>query len=191
MTARPAPRRREGLKTARLLMVLSSISPLFILWAIRGNSLVPDRWFIAVCVLMIFGPNAFLWLRILAAKQQADKREIVVGTADDHRDHILVYLFAMLLPFYSENLSTWRDFGATLAALAFIILLFWHLNLHYMNLLFAALGYRVFTVYPPADGNALSGKTRQALITRRVSLSPGIRIVAYRLSDTVYLEAEA
>jgi len=59
-----------------------------------------------------------------------------------------------------------------------------------MNLIFAAFGYRVFTVYPPADGNPLTGKTRQALITRRVSLASGDRIVAYRLSDTVYLEAE-
>ena len=68
--------------------------------------------------------------------------------------------------------------------------LFWHLNLHYMNLLFAALGYRVFTVYPPADGNPLTGRASEALITRRVSLAAGDRIVAYRLSDTVYLEAE-
>jgi hypothetical protein len=191
MSARPVTTHNEGLKAARLLMVLSSISPLFILWAIGGNSLIPDRWFIGFCVLMVVVPNAFLWLRIRTAKKQADKREITVGTADDHRDHILVYLFAMLLPFYSEDLGTWRDFGATAAALAFIVFLFWHLNLHYMNLLFAALGYRVFTVYPPVDGNPLAGKTRQALITRRVSLVSGDQIVAYRLSDTVYLEAEA
>lgn len=191
MSARPASSHREGLKAARLLMVLSSISPLFILWAIRGNSLIPDRWFIGFCALMVFVPNAFLWLRIWTAKKQADKRELTVGTADDHRDHILVYLFAMLLPFYSEAIGTWRDLGATFAALAFIVFLFWHLNLHYMNLLFAALGFRVFTVYPPADGNPLTDKTRQALITRRVSLASGDRIVAYRLSDTVYLEAEA
>lgn len=190
MTGRAASTHHEGLKAARLLMVLSSISPLFILWAIRGNSLIPDRWFIGFCVLMVVAPNAFLWQRIRTAQKQADKRELAVGTADDHRDHILVYLFAMLLPFYSEDLGSWRDFGATVAALAFIVFLFWHLNLHYMNLLFAALGYRVFTVYPPADGNALTGKTRQALITRRVSLASGERIVAYRLSDTVYLEAE-
>ncbi|GBD27863.1 hypothetical protein HRbin30_03220 [bacterium HR30] len=182
---------REGLKAARLLMVLSSISPLFILWAIRGNSLIPDRWFIGFCALMVVVPNAFLWLRIWTAKKQADKRELAVGRADDHRDHILVYLFAMLLPFYSESIGTWRDLGATFAALAFIVFLFWHLNLHYMNLLFAALGFRVFTIYPPADGNPLSGKTCLALITHRVSLAPGDRIVAYRLSDTVYLEAEA
>lgn len=191
MSVRAAATHREGLKAARLLMVLSSISPLFILWAIRGSSLIPDRWFIGFCVFMVVVPNAFLWLRIRTAKKQADKRELTVGTADDHRDHILVYLFAMLLPFYSEGIGTWRDLGATFAALAFIVFLFWHLNLHYMNLLFAALGFRVFTVYAPADGNPLSGKTRQALITRRVSLASGDRVVAYRLSDTVYLEAEA
>ena len=180
----------EGLKIARLLMVLSSISPLFILWAIRGNSLIPDRWFIGFCAFMVVVPNIFLWLRVRIAIKQNDKREITVGAADDHRDHILVYLFAMLLPFYSEDLGTLRDLGATVAALAFIVFLFWHLNLHYMNLVFAARGFRVFTVYPPADGNPLTGRARQAVITRRVSLAPGERLIAYRLSDTVYLEAE-
>lgn len=191
MSTTPKKTPSEGLKMARLLMVLSSISPLFILWAISGNSLIPDLWFIGFCALMVVLPNVFLGLRIWTAKKQVDKREIIVGTADDHRDHILVYLFAMLLPFYSEDLGTWRDLAATLAALAFIVFLFWHLNLHYMNLLFAARGLHVFTVYPPSDGNALTGKTRQALITRRVSLASGERIVAYRLSDTVYLEAES
>lgn len=191
MTGRPASTHNEGLKAARMLMVLSSISPLFILWAIRGNSLIPDRWFIGFCALMVVIPNGFLWLRIRTAKKQADKRELTVGTADDHRDHILVYLFAMLLPFYAEAIGTWRDLSATLAALAFIVFLFWHLNLHYMNLVFAALGYRVFTVSPPADGNPLTGRARQAVITRRVSLASRDRLVAYRLSDTVYLEADA
>lgn len=180
----------EGLKAARLLMVLSSISPLFILWAIRGNNLIADEYFVGGCALMVIAPNLFLWLRIRTALKQNDKRNITVGTADDHRDHILVYLFAMLLPFYSEDIGTWRDFGATLAALAFIVFLFWHLNLHYMNLLFAFRGLRVFTVYPPADGNPLTAKTRHALITRRVSLATGEQVTAYRLSDTVYLEAD-
>jgi hypothetical protein len=181
----------EGLKAARLLMVLSSISPLFILWAIRGTSLIPDRYFAGFCALMIVAPNVFLWLRIRTTHEQNDKQTITVGAADDHRDHILVYLFAMLLPLYSEGISTWRNFGATLTALALIVFLFWHLNLHYMNLLFAFRGLRVFTVYPPADGNPLTAKTRYALITRRVSLASGEKVVAYRLSDTVYLEADA
>lgn len=178
----------EGLKTARLLMVLSSISPLFILWAIRGNSLIPDIWFIAACGVMVAFPNLFLWLRVQTATRQNDRREIRVGAADDHRDHILVYLFAMLLPFYSEDLGNWRHLSASFAALAFIVFLFWHLNLHYMNLIFAVLGYRVFTVHSPADPKVVSGKTRLVVITNRVSLAAGDRLVVYRLSDTVYLE---
>jgi len=190
MNMRPVSVHREGLKAARLLMVLSSISPLFILWAIRGNSLLPDPWFVGCCALMVVVPNAFLWLRIATAKKENDKRELIVGTSDDHRDHILVYLFAMLLPFYSEDLGNWRDLGATVAALAFVVFLFWHLNLHYMNLVFAARGYRVFTVYPPDDGNPLTGRVPLVLITRRVSLTSGEKLIAYRLSDTVYLEPE-
>jgi len=180
----------QGLKIARLLMVLSSISPLFIIWAVRGSSLIPDPYFIGFCALMIIVPNAFLWLRIWTAKKQSDKRELAVGSADDHRDHILVYLFAMLLPFYSVDLATWRDLGATVVAVMFVVFLFWHLNLHYMNLFFAARGLRVFTVYPPSDGSPLTGRTPYAVITLRVRLLPGERLIAYRLSDTVYLEVE-
>ena len=180
----------QGLGVARLFMVLSSMSPLFILWSIRGNSLISDSYFLTFCAIMIVVPNGVLWLRIRIAKKQEDKRELVVGEADDHRDHILVYLFSMLLPFYSEDLGNWRYLSSSLVALAFIVFLFWHLNLHYMNLIFAALGYRVFTVYPPDDGNPYTGRTPFVLLSRRIILRKNERIVAYRLSDTVYLEAE-
>lgn len=178
----------EGLKVARLLMVLSSVSPLFILWAIRGTALIPDVYFLMFCGLMVIVPNAFLFLRISTAKKNRESRALVVGTAEDHRDHLLVYLFAMLLPFYADTLATYRALSAALAALGFIVFLFWHLNLHYMNVVFAVLGYRVFTLYPVADANPLSGRTTYVLITRRVCLSAGEHITAYRISDTVYFE---
>ena len=178
----------EGLKIARLLMVLSSISPLFILWAVRGNRLIPDVYFVSFCALMVLVPNAFLWVRIQTAIGLQETRDIDIGSAEDHREHLLVYLFAMLLPFYTEDIGTWRNLCAVLVALGFIVFLFWHLNLHYMNLLFAVFGYRVFTVYPKPDNNPLSGKTSLVLITRRVNVAPGERVLAYRLSDTVYFE---
>lgn len=180
---------KEGMKAARLLMVMSSISPLFILWAIRGNALVPDRYFLSFCALMVIVPNGFLLLRIVTARRLRETGEIVVGSAEDHRDHLLVYLFSMLLPFYATDMKVWRDLAAAGAALGFIIFLFWHLNMHYMNLLFALFGYRVFTVSPPEnDVNPLSGRANRVLITKRVSVIPGEKIVAYRLSDTVYFE---
>jgi len=122
-------RETEGLKIARLLMVLSSISPLFLLWGIRGNKIVPDRYLIPSCVAMLILPTLFLWLRTRTAMKQQDRRELVIGHAEDHKGHILVYLFAMLLPLYPIDTSTWRDFWALLAALALIVFLFWHLNL--------------------------------------------------------------
>jgi len=183
--------RGEGLRTARLLMVLSSLSPLFVLWAIRGNRLIPDRYLLLFCAVMVIVPNGFLGLRIRTAVKLRERREIVVGHAEDHRDHLLVYLFAMLLPFYATDFATWRDTAAVGAALGFIVFLFWHLNLHYMNVLFALFGYRVFTLSPRPDANALSGRATQVLITRRTELSPGEQLVAYRLSDTVYFEADA
>lgn len=181
-------RHHEGLGPARLLMVLSSISPLFIVWAIRGNSPLPDFWFATFCAFMVITPNGFLFLRIRTAKQLEERRDIVVGRAEDHREHLLVYLFAMLLPFYAAGLSNWRDFAASIAALTFIVFLFWHLNLHYMNVIFAVLGYRVFTVYPPEDTNRITDRTGQVVITRRAAMSNGDRLTAYRLSDTVYFE---
>lgn len=179
---------KEGLRIARLMMVLSSISPLFVLWAIRGNSLIPEYLFIGFCAFMVVVPTGYLWRRIVVAKKLKQIRLIVVGKAEDHRDHLLVYLFAMLLPFYAANMDSWRDIVTALVALAFIIFLFWHLNLHYMNILFAALGYHVFTIYPKTDDNPLSGKTSMVLVTKRVALPNDERIEAYRLSNTVYFE---
>jgi hypothetical protein len=179
---------REGLRTARLLMVLSSVSPLFILWAIRGTSLVPSVYFVIACATVVLVPNLVLWARLKTARRQKDKKIITVGSADDHRDHILIYLFAILLPFYSEDLGSWRFLISSIVAVGFIVFLFWHLNLHYMNLLFAAFGYRVFTVCPPVDGNMYTGRAGIALITKRASLASGDQITGYRLSDSVYLE---
>lgn len=169
-------------------MVLSSVSPLFVLWAIRGSKLIPDRILVSVCLAFIVLPTLFLWLRIRTAKRLNEKKQLAVRVAEDHRDHLLVYLFALLLPLYPIDTGTWRDMAALLSTLAFIVFLFWHLNLHYMNLLFAIKGYRVFTISPPKDANALSGRESQVLITPRASVAEGDKIAAYRLSSTVYFE---
>ena len=179
----------EALKATRLLMVLSSMSPLFILWAIRGNKVVPGKYFVAACATFVVIPNLVLWLRIRIAIKRNDMRSVVCGKSEDHRDHLLVYLVAILLPFYSANLGTAREFSAAVLAVAFIVFLFWNMNMHYMNIAFAALGYRVFTVAPPASGNAMSGKNSFVLITKRAILDPNAQVHAFRISDTVFLES--
>ncbi|MHA1228800.1 MAG: hypothetical protein ACTSPV_18910 [Candidatus Hodarchaeales archaeon] len=181
-------RNKEGLKVARLLMVLSSLSPLFILWGIRGNPLISDKYFITFCVLMVIVPYTVLGLRIRTAKKQNDKRELVMGRVEDNRNHLLVYLFAMLLPLYATEIGTWREFSAVIVALGFIVFIFWHLNLHYINIVFAILNYHIYTVYSPEEGYPTGSRENFILITPRTSLSKHASIVATRISNTVYIE---
>jgi hypothetical protein len=130
----------RGLPIARLLMVVSSLAPLFLLWAIRGAPPVPDTYWIATCLGLVFVPNLALLGRWRIARRRNDCRTIVVAGARDQSEHLLVYLFAMLLPLYTANLTNERELLSVAAAFVFIVFLFWHMNLHYMNLVFAMLG---------------------------------------------------
>lgn len=189
----PMAKRRyaDGLGSARFLMVLSSLSPLFVLWAIRGNDLIRDRWFVSICAALAILPTVALWWRIRTARRAGEKRLLQVGSVESRRNDVLAYLFALMLPFYPSNLDGWREFAATLVALGLVIYLFWRLNLHYMNLWFAVFRFNVVAVIPPPSDNPYSGRDEIVLITHRRTVHPGESISAYRLSDTVRIEAES
>lgn len=184
----PLQDNREGLGLLRVILVISSISPLFVLWAVKGVVLLPDRYFVSVCLFLAIVPSIILLYRERIATKQRDTHPLQIGSVEDHRGHVLVYLFAMLLPFYRQVVDTWRDLSSLILALIFIVFLFWHLNFHYMNILFAIRRYHVFTIYPPHEDNKYASSESYILITRRRSLSAGQRIVALRLSNTVFLE---
>jgi hypothetical protein len=170
-------------------MVVSSLAPLFVLWAIRGASPISDRYWITGCLALAVVPNLALLWRWRAARRSNDHRVIVVASARDQSDHLLVYLFAMLLPLYSVNLGNDRELYAVAAAFAFIVFLFWHMNLHYMNIAFAALGYRVYTAQMTGRGGAAGDAV--ILLSKRTSPPPaGISIDGLRISDTVFVEKE-
>jgi len=50
-------------------------------------------------------------------------------------------------------------------------------------------GYKVYKVYPPIDGNPYTGNKPFILITDRMYLKEGDRLLAYRLQNDIYLEA--
>lgn len=179
----------RGLPIARLLMVVSSLAPLFLLWAIRGAPPVPDRYWISACLFLAVVPNLALLCRWRVARSRNDHRIILVVAARDQSEHLLVYLFAMLLPLYTANLADVRELLAVAAAFVFIVFLFWHMNLHYMNIAFAALGYRVYTIEmasrPGVQGNSV------ILLSKRIAPPPaGASIEGFRISDTVFVERE-
>ncbi len=63
-TAHPGVPASEGLPFVRLAMIISSLAPLFLLWAVRGIEPVPDRWLVPTCIALIVIPNAVLAARV-------------------------------------------------------------------------------------------------------------------------------
>lgn len=182
-------RRREPEGFPRLVMVLAGMAPLFILWAIRGVQSIPDSYLIPACLALALLPNLYLWLRIDMSRRKGLKTVLAISRADDHRQHLLAYLFAMLLPLYDANLGDWRALGAVIVAFLFVLFLFWHLNLHYMNVFLAIAGYRVYTIQPPAgSGDGRIVPEPFVLITRRPFVNDGDEISALYISRTLYFE---
>ena len=170
-------------------MVVSSLAPLFLLWAIRGAPPISDCYWVTGCLALAIVPNLALLWRWQTARRNNDHRVIVVASARDQSDHLLVYLFAMLLPLYSVNLGDDRELYAVAAAFAFIVFLFWHMNLHYMNIAFAVLGYRVYTTEMKGRGGA-AGDTVILLSKRTSPPAAATLIDGLRISDTVFVEKE-
>ena len=169
-------------------MVLSSIAPLFILWGIRGIDLLP-WWCVALAAFSLaILPTVGLIAREAIAVRDGDTAVLAIGAAEDRRGDIIAYLLALLLPFYRDAIDSWREFGAMAAALVVIVVLFYRLSYHYINLLFAIRGYRVFMVHPPLGDSDYGSVQSFTLITQRGGLRPNDKILAYRLSDTVYIE---
>ena len=65
---------RESLAVLRFVLVVGSLAPLFLLWAIRGNDLIPDNWLIPVCLGLAVVPNLILMGRRNAARRAKSTR---------------------------------------------------------------------------------------------------------------------
>jgi hypothetical protein len=175
---------KEGLPFVRLMMTVASLAPLFVLAAIKGaGTLITDQILCRSTIIAVIVPHAVVLGRYLIAQRRNDVRRLKIDTATDNREHLLVYLFAVLMPLYQTTLTSTRELIANGAVLVFVVYLFMHMNLHYMNVLFALFGFRVFSV--KAEGASL------VILTRRHTLGSGDTIVPLRLSNTVYLERGA
>lgn len=184
----------EGLGLVRLVLVWSSLSPVFLLWAVRGVAPISDSIWVPACAFLFILPTVILFWIFRRAKANRNEKTISVSSSRDQREHLLTYLFAMLIPLFQASLSGVREIVAMSVAFLFIMFLFWHMRLHYMNLIFALWGYRIFTV------EARSGTTRKdreserlvtyAVISRRHYLVDGEFLTGYRLGGNVLVDRE-
>lgn len=172
----------------------SSLSPVFLLWAIRGIDKIDDKYWIPACLAMFTIPTAIL---VLARRYQTkidNSQTISVVRVREEREHLLTYLFAMLIPLFDANLEGWRDLTAVATAFLFVLLLFWHMRLHYMNLYFALRGYRIFTVEvelsTTANNRARKTLTTYAVLSKRHCIPEGETLTGIRLGGDVLIDKD-
>jgi hypothetical protein len=184
----------EGLGFVRLILVWSSLSPVFLLWSIRGIDAVDDAVWIPACLTLFVLPTAILYLIFRRARKSENVKTIDVVSARDQREHLLTYLFAMLIPLFDVNLGGVRDIFAVSFALAFVMFLFWHMRLHYMNLIFAIWGYRIYTVEAKIGTKERDREQIRlmtfAVISRRHYLPDGSALTGYRLGGNVLVDKD-
>lgn len=182
------PRRPEAFAVMRLLLVLSSFAPLFVLWGVKGSTLLPDTYFIPLCASLALGPTWILQRRIRTARENPDQHELTLGPIKDQSQYLIGYLFAILLPFYRPSLEDWRDFSALWLALAFIVFLFWNLRLHHLNIIFRLMRYRIYSVTPRDNQDELGRGGDWILLTRRQAVREGLEVTALRITDSMFID---
>lgn len=182
----------EGLGFVRFILVWSSLSPVFLLWAIRGVDAVADCIWLPVCLILFAAPTGILYIFFSQSRKRENVKTISIISSRDQREHLLTYLFAMLIPLFDVNLGGIRDIAAVTFALAFVMFLFWYMRLHYMNLIFAICGYRIFTVEVETSNEESEKKEPRivtfAIISRRHHLPEGGAVTGYRLGGNVLVE---
>jgi hypothetical protein len=181
---------KDGLALSRFVLVLSSLSPLFLLWALRGTKgTICDEIWVPLCILLFITPNAFLFIMISVARKHRNAKTIEVGTSKNNSEQLLTYLFAMMIPLFGVDFGELRDLLSLFLAVLFVTFVFWHMQLHYMNLLFALLGYRIFTVETPSQANNDSQSSQTyAVITKRQRIEAGKPFTGLRLGGNVLLD---
>ncbi|TMU20391.1 hypothetical protein E0L35_16340 [Halomonas sp. ATBC28] len=171
-------RPKEPFLFLRIMMAVSSLSPLFILIAAKGSELIKDIILFPACLTLTTLPTFFLVLRFYISSKNEDRVVLEVNHVENSRDHLLIYLFAVLVPLFQADLNSVRSIFLLISVFSFVLFLFVHLRLYYANVFFAALGYKVYTL-------TLSNGRRVALLSKREKIETS-RVTATRITDFLY-----
>lgn len=180
-------KQKEGLPFVKFMMLLSSMTPLFILVGIRGIQIKNGEelliapmhtWIIIGCLIII--PYLAIKLRIYFSKKSNDIYLLNVYEATLNKEYLFTYLFTVLLPLYSVSISSLNEFYAVICAIVFVLFILWNMNMHFINIFFAFGGYRVFTL--PNQNGAVLLSIRQCIPNNFETIK------VHRISNSVFIE---
>ena len=165
------------------MLVIASLSPVFIIWAILGNEKIPDIYFIPTCLLFVLIPHFVILSRIRVAKKEKNFSTIKIHSAKDCKEQLLTYFLPLILPLMAVSFQSWRVFAATMVILAIMAFASWHLGIFYLNLFFALFGYRIYQI-----NNNECQSSNQVLISKRSCIHSGKTIKALQLGSNIFYE---
>jgi hypothetical protein len=183
---------KEGFVALRLGLVLWALSPVFFVWAIRGSEVLDQMWLSGLAATTILAPAMIFWWRLRQVKSSStggSVEELTVRRLTDRREHLLSYLFPLVMSSWEFDFKSPRELAACLFVMLFTGIAFWHLQLTYVNLWFAIAGFRSVQV----ERNSASNHPLRPviLLTRCTRLSENDTVEAYRLTNSLYLHKPA
>jgi hypothetical protein len=166
----------------KLMLVLACMAPLFILMAIKGFGSYPWEVYFPTLIALALFPNLYLIFRIRFAIKQNDRKLISINdeTVTDNSDQLITYIFAMLLPLFQSAVASEQDLYSTLCAWLFVVYIFGHMELYYMNIFFALAGYRILSIKPISTSSKFS--TSHVIITKKCIIA-NQEIKPFRITD--------
>ncbi len=141
----------KGLKFLRFLLLLSSISPVFILLAIKGSNFSDEnmnKYFIValfclICVSII--PMVVCYIKLKNEKEKTilksiqNKIELCSGEYS-------AYIISIALPLCQNDLTNVHQLCFLIAMFIFIVFLFYVFNLYYLNIFFYLFNYKLYKI---------------------------------------------
>ena len=162
----------------KFVLVLACMAPLFLLMAIRGVAIVPWEYYFPIFLFLTIAPNLYLFVRILYAYKKNDRKPIKIFESTENREHLISYVFAILLPLFQSSVATEQEAYASLCALLLMIFVFGHMELYYMNFALAFAGYKIISLK-----NSGENHVSHVLITKRRNFPEGFEFQPIRVTD--------
>jgi len=165
----------------RLVLFLSSYSPLFVLLVIRNNN---ASHYVAVGLLVLAGGSFLVLAAFLWRVQHFESHEVAVSTVEPRGTETMGYIMTYLIPFLDIDLAKTPDIISLGLLLAVLGLLYTNSNLIHVNPMLAFFGYKIF------DTTVDQGKP-SALVTRKAYVRSGTKLNVISMGDYVLIEKKS
>ncbi|MFM2041967.1 MAG: hypothetical protein RLY86_543 [Pseudomonadota bacterium] len=181
--------------TFRILLSLASLSPLFLLWGIKGTEYVPDVYWITLMFVLIVVPNALLSYHVLWVKEIYHEMESVrVEKIYKRDDYLSLYFFSVIMPAFALDIDKPREVAASVVAVFILVFFYYKLKLYTVIPVFIMLGYMIYEIELIEQSGVGSSKkltrVHAFVISRRFHIDILKPINGYRITMGFLIDSE-